>query len=161
MFFPRKHDIHHSFYRIIHLVYCNFNTIAHFFKGQQYIFQKYVILVIVRGIPFLRKSHGGCGVPPAPRQEPPFESHSTNIHAQKRRTRPLDVSSFWRREWDSNPRILAYRRFSRPEPSTTRPSLRISGVYFIINPAQGQSWILPEMSVTSMRQTETWGYWAM
>ena len=24
-----------------------------------------------------------------------------------------------------------------------------------------QSWILPEMSVTSMRHTLTWGYWAM
>ena len=27
------------------------------------------------GIPFLRKSHGGCNVPPAHCQEPPFESH--------------------------------------------------------------------------------------
>ena len=26
------------------------------------------------GFAFLRKSHGGCGAPPAPRQEPPFES---------------------------------------------------------------------------------------
>ena len=26
------------------------------------------------GIPFLRKSHGGCDLPPAARQEPPFES---------------------------------------------------------------------------------------
>ena len=30
---------------------------------------------------------------------------------------------FWRREWDSNPRALARRRFSRPVPSTTRTSL--------------------------------------
>ena len=29
----------------------------------------------------------------------------------------------WRREWDSNPRTLARRRFSRPVPSTTRTSL--------------------------------------
>jgi hypothetical protein len=29
----------------------------------------------------------------------------------------------WRREWDSNPRRLAPQRFSRPPPSTTRPSL--------------------------------------
>ena len=26
------------------------------------------------GFAFLRKSHGGCGAPLAPRQEPPFES---------------------------------------------------------------------------------------
>ncbi len=30
----------------------------------------------------------------------------------------------WRREQDSNPRYLAAQRFSRPPPSTTRPSLR-------------------------------------
>lgn len=29
-----------------------------------------------------------------------------------------------RRGWDSNPRTLAGRRFSRPEPSTTRPPLQ-------------------------------------
>ena len=29
----------------------------------------------------------------------------------------------WRREWDSNPRMLAHRRFSRPVPSTARTSL--------------------------------------
>ena len=28
----------------------------------------------------------------------------------------------WRREWDSNPRTLARRRFSRPVPSTARTS---------------------------------------
>ena len=31
----------------------------------------------------------------------------------------------WRREWDSNPRMLAHRRFSRPVPSTARTSLQI------------------------------------
>ena len=31
----------------------------------------------------------------------------------------------WRREWDSNPRRLAPRRFSRPVPSTARTSLQI------------------------------------
>ena len=31
----------------------------------------------------------------------------------------------WRREWDSNPRTLARRRFSRPVPSTTRTSLHL------------------------------------
>ena len=30
-------------------------------------------LVEEDGFAFLRKSHGGCGAPPAPRQEPPFE----------------------------------------------------------------------------------------
>ena len=29
----------------------------------------------------------------------------------------------WRREWDSNPRTLSRRRFSRPVPSTARTSL--------------------------------------
>ena len=32
--------------------------------------------------------------------------------------------TFWRREWDSNPRMLSHRRFSRPVLSTTQPSLR-------------------------------------
>ena len=31
---------------------------------------------------------------------------------------------YWRREWDSNPRMLSHRRFSRPVLSTTQPSLR-------------------------------------
>ncbi len=31
----------------------------------------------------------------------------------------------WRREWDSNPRMLPHRRFSRPVPSTTRTSLHV------------------------------------
>ena len=35
------------------------------------------------------------------------------------------VWTYWRREWDSNPRMLSHRRFSRPVPSTARPSLRI------------------------------------
>ena len=38
----------------------------------------------------------------------------------------------WRREWDSNPRMLAHRRFSRPVPSTARPSLHNAPTYFII-----------------------------
>ena len=33
-----------------------------------------------------------------------------------------------RRGWDSNPRTLAGRRFSRPEPSTTRPPLQATAV---------------------------------
>ena len=32
---------------------------------------------------------------------------------------------FWRREWDSNPRNLSVRRFSRPLPQTTRTSLQM------------------------------------
>ena len=31
----------------------------------------------------------------------------------------------WRREWDSNPRTVARRRFSKPVLSATQPSLRI------------------------------------
>ena len=38
---------------------------------------------------------------------------------------PSVLVFFWRREWDSNPRMLSHRRFSRPVPSTTRPPLRI------------------------------------
>ena len=34
-------------------------------------------------------------------------------------------NSNWRREWDSNPRTLAGRRFSRPMLSSTQPSLRL------------------------------------
>ena len=33
-----------------------------------------LVMVDDHGLAFLRKSHGGCGVPPARRQEPPFES---------------------------------------------------------------------------------------
>ena len=38
----------------------------------------------------------------------------------------LSGALHWRREWDSNPRRFDPRRFSRPVPSTTRPSLRIA-----------------------------------
>ena len=34
------------------------------------------------------------------------------------------IKEVWRREWDSNPRMLSHRRFSRPVLSTTQPSLR-------------------------------------
>ena len=37
----------------------------------------------------------------------------------------VDGKFSWRREWDSNPRMLSHRRFSRPVPSTARPSLRV------------------------------------
>ena len=46
------------------------------------------------------------------------------------------AAELWRREWDSNPRRVAPRRFSRPVPSTARTSLRINRLkddgYFII-----------------------------
>ncbi len=35
----------------------------------------------------------------------------------------IACGAFWRREWDSNPRSLSAHRFSRPTPSTARPSL--------------------------------------
>ena len=37
---------------------------------------------------------------------------------------PTGMTMSKRRGWDSNPRTLAGRRFSRPEPSTTRPPLQ-------------------------------------
>ena len=36
---------------------------------------------------------------------------------------PQILIKLWRREWDSNPRTLSRRRFSRPVPSTARTSL--------------------------------------
>jgi hypothetical protein len=42
---------------------------------------------------------------------------------------------YWRRGWDSNPRLLAQRRFSRPLPSSTRSPLHERGVckvYFML-----------------------------
>ena len=36
----------------------------------------------------------------------------------------------WRRVWDSNPRNLSVRRFSRPLPSTARPTLRHCRVWW-------------------------------
>ena len=36
---------------------------------------------------------------------------------------PQIIIKLWRREWDSNPRTLSRRRFSRPVPSTARTSL--------------------------------------
>ena len=39
-----------------------------------------------------------------------------------------------RRRWDSNPRILSDRRFSRPLPSTTRPHLQSRPPGFIAEP---------------------------
>jgi hypothetical protein len=55
----------------------------------------------------------------------------TKMYARLRFTPAWQPSLFatlqsegWRRGWDSNPRGLAPCRFSRPEPSTTRPPLR-------------------------------------
>ena len=38
--------------------------------------------------------------------------------------RPKRQCVFWRREWDSNPRLLAQHRFSRPALSTAQTSLQ-------------------------------------
>ena len=43
------------------------------------------------------------------------------LHAKYR----IHLKKMWRREWDSNPRMLPHRRFSRPVPSTTRTSLHV------------------------------------
>ncbi len=38
--------------------------------------------------------------------------------------RAITVIKIWRRGWDLNPRILSYRRFSRPVHSAALPPLR-------------------------------------
>ncbi len=48
-------------------------------------------------------------------------SSTTAVNTPAEQLSPLDC---WRRERDSNPRTLAGQRFSRPPPSTARPSLR-------------------------------------
>ena len=40
-------------------------------------------------------------------------------------TKLLNYFFIKRRGWDSNPRMLSHRWFSRPEPSTTRPPLQL------------------------------------
>ena len=92
-----------------------------------------------RGIPFLRKSHGGCGVPPAPRQEPPFESHSTNIHAEKENA-PTRVHFFLAERVGFEPtdtRISPVFKTGAFNHSTISPCF--GGVYCNTNPAGGQS----------------------
>ena len=49
----------------------------------------------------------------------------------------------WRREWDSNPRKLALRWFSRPVPSTARPSLPV--LFPASRPDAG--YMLPQIAV--------------
>ena len=47
-----------------------------------------------------------------------------NRHCLSRKSIPRCArNGFWRREWDSNPRYVAVRRFSKPLPSAARPSL--------------------------------------
>ena len=48
-----------------------------------------LVMVDDNGLAFLRKSHGGCGVPPARRQEPPFESV-----IQKKAVTPKGMTAF-------------------------------------------------------------------
>ena len=46
---------------------------------------------------------------------------------------PANCSSgqgFQRRGWDSNPRKLSLRWFSRPEPSTTRPPFQVTSILY-------------------------------
>ena len=38
----------------------------------------------------------------------------------------------WRKRWDSNPRMLSHRWFSRPVPSTTRPLFHVEKLFFEI-----------------------------
>ena len=64
--------------------------------------------------------------------------------------------SIWRTGWDSNPRMLSHRRFSRPLPSSSRQpvpwghvpdSHRVAGIPRNVNPFQGGHYpALPSMS---------------
>ena len=54
------------------------------------------------GLAFLRKSHGGCGVPPAHRQEPPFESVIWNTIPIKNSHPGWDGCFLWWTITDSN-----------------------------------------------------------
>ncbi len=47
----------------------------------------------------------------------------SSCYAEHRRSKDARWRQ-WRREWDSNPRTVARRRFSRPVLSSTQPSLR-------------------------------------
>ena len=48
------------------------------------------------GFAFLRKSHGGCDMPPACCQEPPFESTITNTHTKiKDPSSRMSLFSWW------------------------------------------------------------------
>ena len=56
--------------------------------------------------------------------------HTLNI---KEMAGLIGFGRYWRRGWDSNPRILADQRFSRPPLSTTQPPLRKRASILIIN----------------------------
>src|SRR5438067_3043891 len=58
--------------------------------------------------------------------EPGTAQVHMNIYGCRTHLRHLACAADWRRGWDSNPRGLAPCRFSRPEPSTTRPPLQLS-----------------------------------
>ncbi len=118
------------------------------------------------GIPFLRKSHGGCGVPPAPRQEPPFESHSTNIHTYI--TKTAQTGGFC---------YVAERVGFEPTDARASPVFKTGAFNHSTISPNGRGLLyhrprrrsilyqstcsLPESSFTSTRQTSTWGYWAI
>ncbi len=40
-------------------------------------------------------------------------------------------SLYWRRGWDLNPRILSYRRFSRPVHSAALPPLHCLSIFYL------------------------------
>lgn len=48
-------------------------------------------------------------------------------NAEPHRSRTKVTKCSWRKGWDSNPRMLAHRRFSRPLQSTTLPPFRCQG----------------------------------
>ena len=72
------------------------------------------------GFAFLRKSHAGCGAPPAHRQEPAFDSTLTQEKRQPLTGSPI----YWWRRVDSNHRSRRQQIYSLP-PLATRELLHI------------------------------------
>ncbi len=69
-----------------------------------------------------------------------FESPEARF-LERENTTNLAQSRSWRRGWDSNPRELSLCRFSRPEPSTTRPPLlrvKTGGMFHSADFGQGR-----------------------
>ena len=63
-------------------------------------------------LPFCLVPEGGL----EPTTSPFQGEHSTRLS--------YTLTVYWRKRWDSNPRNLSVRWFSRPEPSATRPLFR-------------------------------------
>ena len=62
-----------------------------------------------------------CSLPLA---SPPSNPSQYSVHSPQKK-RAMLPSFLWRRERDSNPRIVAHQRFSRPPHSTALPSFHV------------------------------------